>query len=69
MPETNPLSNPTKEPLQDREMGGYGFYGKHDSSRIEVGATKNSAPTIYPGSGSNPSNGNIKRIIKSTGGL
>lgn len=69
MPEQNPISNPTKEPLEDRSMSGYGFFGRHDSSQIEVGKEKNSAPTIYPGSGSNPGNGSIKRLIKTTGGL
>jgi anti-sigma regulatory factor (Ser/Thr protein kinase) len=62
MAEQNPISNPTKEPLEDRKMGGYGFFGMHDSSQIEVSKETNSAPTIFPGSGSNPANGSIKRV-------
>lgn len=69
MPEQNPISNPTKEPLEDRKMGGYGFYGKnHDSQQIEIGKEKNSAPTIYPGSGMAEAKSAIKKLIKTTGG-
>lgn len=67
MPETNPIANPTEQPLQDRTKGGYGFYGKHDSSQIEVGNIN--APLIYPGSGTAKEKSGIKKLIKTTGGL